>query len=80
MKESTKPKKLRVHFLPMEACPQNYRVVTAIRTPNEKVHGFVYQHPRDRNQFSNSRDPDRYFSSRMLAGRDLTERAQLYKS
>lgn len=80
MKESTKPKRVKIHFLPMAACPTNYRCVTAIRTKEEKVHGFVYQHPEDRNQYSNSRDPNRYFKSRMLAGRDLFERPQLYKA
>lgn len=70
---------LRVHFLPMAACKLNFRVVTAIRTPHEKVHGFVYQSEKNRNLWSNSRNPDRYFNSRMLAGRDLTERPQLFK-
>lgn len=77
MNKSIAGMKLKPHFLPVEKSPGTFRCVTAIRTTNEKFHGWVYRDSVDRNVWTNDRNDGRKYSSRTLAGRDLIERISL---
>jgi hypothetical protein len=74
MKTETRGHGLIPHFVRVTNDMNSFRVLTNIRTENEKFWGFVFRDKKDRNIWTNDRGDGRSYDSRMLAGRDLIER------